>query len=260
MSKRVKLILSSIITALLITLLSSFSPAFAYPGGLLDGKSLSYGFGLGNFYMEETKTTDNNTNTGENIGTNGSSVIWYNFDKPYTISAYELYSQEGPVLLNLYDVNKVLLSSITTIDKGIKQTIDKIPDVSYVMLTNTSKTVAAVIREFDVFGEVSVPPTPTPLETPEPTLVPTAEPTPTPEIPSGDRAILTVTLTAGIEKEFDLPMSEVNGFLTWYDSAAGSARYGINKHDNNKGPFNKRTEYVIHDKILTFEVSEYTAQ
>ncbi|WP_342424038.1 hypothetical protein [Paenibacillus sp. FSL E2-0178] len=88
---------------------------------------------------------------------------------------------------------------------------------------------------------------------------PTATPTPTPEPSSGERAILTLTLVTGIEKEFELPMSEVTTFLSWYDSATGSARYGINKHDNNKGPFSKRTDYVIHDKILTFEVSEYTA-
>lgn len=108
-------------------------------------------------------------------------------------------------------------------------------------------------------------PTPTPSETatPEPSIspepTPSPSPSPSPGVPSGDRAILTITLTTGLEKEFDLPISEVNSFLNWYDSASGSARYGINKHDNNKGPFSKRTDYVIFDKILTFEVSEYTA-
>ncbi|MHA6530164.1 discoidin domain-containing protein [Paenibacillus sp. BAC0078] len=104
--------------------------------------------------------------------------------------------------------------------------------------------------------------TPSPTVIPEPTKTPEPTPTitPTPEVPSGNRAILTVTLTTGDDKEFDLPMSEVNAFLDWYDSANGTEKYGINKHDNNKGPFTKRTEYVVHDKILTFEVSEYTAQ
>ncbi|MFF2016199.1 hypothetical protein [Paenibacillus sp. NPDC058177] len=82
---------------------------------------------------------------------------------------------------------------------------------------------------------------------------------PDPE-PTGDRAILTITLTTGMNKEFDLPIAEVDAFLNWYDTTSGSARYGIDKHNNNKGPFNKRTEYVIHDKILTFEVSEYTTK
>ncbi|WP_025690387.1 hypothetical protein [Paenibacillus zanthoxyli] len=99
--------------------------------------------------------------------------------------------------------------------------------------------------------------TPEPTATPEPTVTPT--PTSTPEQPTGDRAILVVTMNTGLEKEYDLPMSEINAFLSWYDSASGSTRYGIDKHDNNKGPFSKRTDYVIFDKILTFEVSEYTA-
>lgn len=34
--------------------------------------------------------------------------------------------------------------------------------------------------------------------------------------------------------------------------------YDINKHDNNKGPFSSRKDYVIYDKILTFQVNEYS--
>ncbi|OKP94364.1 discoidin domain-containing protein [Paenibacillus sp. P46E] len=103
-------------------------------------------------------------------------------------------------------------------------------------------------------------PSPSPTATVKPTPTPTVTPTATPPVPSGDHAILTISMTTGIEKEFDLPMSEVNAFLDWYDTTTGSARYGINKQDNNKGPFSKRTDYVIHDKILSFEVSEYTAK
>ena len=82
-----------------------------------------------------------------------------------------------------------------------------------------------------------------------------------PEQSSGDRAILVVTMTTGLEKEYDLPMSDVNAFLNWYDArdaGSGPAKVAINKYSNNKGPFSKRTDYVIFDKILTFEVSEYT--
>ncbi|MNV95223.1 hypothetical protein D3C71_1900920 [compost metagenome] len=70
-------------------------------------------------------------------------------------------------------------------------------------------------------------------------------------------------MTTGIEKEYDLPIDEVQAFLDWYDArdaGSGPAKYAINKHNNNKGPFIKRTDYVIFDKILTFEVSEYTAE
>ncbi|MOA54215.1 hypothetical protein D3C78_1777930 [compost metagenome] len=63
------------------------------------------------------------------------------------------------------------------------------------------------------------------------------------------------------DKEYDLPISEVEAFINWYDArdaGRGPGLYGIDKHSNNKGPFNKRKDYVVFDKILTFEVSEYT--
>ncbi|MNC79679.1 hypothetical protein D3C75_1322250 [compost metagenome] len=56
-------------------------------------------------------------------------------------------------------------------------------------------------------------------------------------------------------------MEEVNAFISWYENklaGIGTASYAIDKHDNNKGPFSSRKEYVIFDKILTFSVDEYT--
>ncbi|WP_342426523.1 fibronectin type III domain-containing protein [Paenibacillus sp. FSL L8-0158] len=82
-----------------------------------------------------------------------------------------------------------------------------------------------------------------------------------PQSPSGNRAILVVTMTTGLEKEFDLSMKEVNDFISWYEgkqAGSGSASYAINKHDNNKGPFSSRKDYMLYDRILTFEVSEYS--
>ena len=79
--------------------------------------------------------------------------------------------------------------------------------------------------------------------------------------PSGNRAILVVTMTTGLEKEYDLSMKEVNAFINWYDTkdaGSGPSKYAINKHNNNRGPFNNRTDYVvIFNNILTFEVNEY---
>ncbi|AIW40384.1 galactose oxidase [Paenibacillus polymyxa CR1] len=82
-----------------------------------------------------------------------------------------------------------------------------------------------------------------------------------PDNPVGDRAILVVTMTTGLEKEFDLSMKEVNDFISWYENkqaGSGSASYAINKHDNNKGPFSSRKDYMLFDRILTFDVSEYS--
>ncbi|MNI85570.1 hypothetical protein D3C73_1425750 [compost metagenome] len=55
-------------------------------------------------------------------------------------------------------------------------------------------------------------------------------------------------------------MEEINSFISWYEVRAagtGTASFTIDKHDNNKGPFKSRKDYVIFDKILTFEVNEY---
>lgn len=81
-----------------------------------------------------------------------------------------------------------------------------------------------------------------------------------PPAPSSDRAILVVVMTTGLEKEFDLSMREVNDFIDWYEAKQarnGRASYAINKHDNNKGPFKSRKDYILYDRVLTFEVNEY---
>ncbi|USB32535.1 galactose oxidase [Paenibacillus sp. YPG26] len=73
--------------------------------------------------------------------------------------------------------------------------------------------------------------------------------------------MLTITLVNGMEKEYDLSSQEVSDFIKWYDakdSGNGPAKYAFIK-TWNKGPFGKRTECVIFNKILTFEVSEYTS-
>ncbi|RPK30555.1 hypothetical protein EDO6_01182 [Paenibacillus xylanexedens] len=54
-------------------------------------------------------------------------------------------------------------------------------------------------------------------------------------------------------------MKEVNDFIDWYEArqaGSGKASYAINKHDNKKGPL-IRKDYILFDRVLTFEVSEY---
>lgn len=100
-----------------------------------------------------------------------------------------------------------------------------------------------------------------PLKPFDPTIPDPIDPIdPKPE-PSGNRAILSIIMTTGLEKEFDLSMEEVNAFINWYDAKendVGPARYGLDKHNNNKGPFSKRIDYVIFKNILSFEVNEYS--
>lgn len=59
-----------------------------------------------------------------------------------------------------------------------------------------------------------------------------------------------------------LLVSLTGKYHNWYDAkdaGSGPSKYAIDKHNNNKGPFSKRTDYVIFNNILTFEVNEYTA-
>lgn len=75
----------------------------------------------------------------------------------------------------------------------------------------------------------------------------------------GHSALLTIYLDGGIEKEYELSAEELEHFYSWFDQkdqGNGPARYAFEK-SWNKGPFSKRTDYIIYDKIITFEVSEY---
>ncbi|MDA7026640.1 DUF1668 domain-containing protein [Bacillus sp. CLL-7-23] len=75
------------------------------------------------------------------------------------------------------------------------------------------------------------------------------------------RAKLIVTMITGLEKEYDLPMKEVNEFINWYDqkdTGSGSSKHAINIYDK-KGPYTSRKDYVIFKNILMFQVNEYNA-
>ncbi|MFD2671955.1 Kelch repeat-containing protein [Marinicrinis sediminis] len=75
-----------------------------------------------------------------------------------------------------------------------------------------------------------------------------------------NRAILVITMQNGLEKEYDLSMTEVNQFLDWYsnrDAGIGLPYYKIQK-TSNIGPFISRTDYIIFDKMMFFEINEYT--
>ena len=77
---------------------------------------------------------------------------------------------------------------------------------------------------------------------------------------TGERALLRIILISGIDREYDLSMAEVNAFINWYEGRAngsGNVMFAFDKHNNNKGPFVARKDYVFYDKILTFEVNSY---
>lgn len=73
------------------------------------------------------------------------------------------------------------------------------------------------------------------------------------------RALLVISMINGTEKEYDMSMTDVNDFISWYDGKAtgtGSNYYIINK-TFNKGPFQSRKDYIVFDKIQDFEVNQY---
>ena len=67
-------------------------------------------------------------------------------------------------------------------------------------------------------------------------------------------AILSIALVNGITKEYDVTNVVLNNYLNWFDSAQGTSTFKFSK---TISPYKKVTEYVIHDKIASFEVREY---
>lgn len=287
--KKIRGGISLILAVVLLTI--TFQKSFAvenYAGGLLDGKNMSNSGGITNGTLIGTGATDNNESTYFKLekGTPGSEGtldhIYYDFAVPQTIGSYRIKAEKASVTMEFFDSqnNTILKSSVTTVNGALVTLPNAYSNVSKVSIVNSDTSIPLNVYEFNVYtsrtgAEPTTAPTPQPTASPspEPTIAPSPEPTPevtpeptatpTPEIPSGSRAILTIALTTGMEKEFDLSMQEVNAFIAWYENkqaGTGTASYAIDKHDNNKGPFTSRKDYVIFDKILTFSVNEYFAQ
>lgn len=66
---------------------------------------------------------------------------------------------------------------------------------------------------------------------------------------TGDKALLRITMIDSSEREYKLPMSEITGFITWFDRTIGTGTtvYVLNKMISSK-------EYLAFDKIISFEV------
>ncbi|SMC17121.1 Uncharacterized conserved protein YjdB, contains Ig-like domain [Clostridium acidisoli DSM 12555] len=79
--------------------------------------------------------------------------------------------------------------------------------------------------------------------------------------PADGNALLTVTMTDGQQRSYDITMSQVNDFITWYNNRAGGQggfTYSFNKTPSSAA-YTKRTEYLIYDKISNYDVDEYKA-
>ncbi|WP_339307730.1 hypothetical protein [Paenibacillus sp. FSL R5-0519] len=172
----------------------------------------------------------------------------YSYSKKVAISIDGNVEYFSPYNQSVKDYNyNILIYEKTNLKMGVHEVKIWTVEPSTNTLGNDYR-----LYSIDVIGELTT-------EVPSIEEPVTEEPT-EPEQPSGNRAILVVTMTTGLEKEFDLSMQEVNSFIDWYETkqaGSGRASYAIDKHENNKGPFKSRKDYILFDRVLTFEVSEY---
>lgn len=263
MKRKINLFL---ILTLIVSVFIPLSSVSAYTGGYANGKETTI-MVPGTYFITQPHPskvvtpfiTDNDEKTGSLIPK--ELMIMIDLGEDRTIDSYKINSDLKDMRISFYDRSVGYLGEFGL--NGGDGKLEPLPNekvikqVRYITLyTLTGEDIN--INELDFFYSKD------PSTSPEPTdpVDPTEPGDPTePSDPTADRAILVVTMTTGLEKEYDLPMSDVNAFLNWYDArdaGSGPAKFAINKYSNNKGPFSKRTDYVIFDKILTFEVSEYT--
>ncbi|MFD3257413.1 hypothetical protein ACE3MQ_02250 [Paenibacillus lentus] len=226
----------------------------------LSGETVKTGSSSTNYLGTTTAVTDGDDQTWHNIKAGVSNLtipdyLIFEFETPVSINAIKIFIKDYKNQIFTYrllDHKENIIYSVEGEvipgDDSIYSLPDTYDNVKKVVLLNRS-TVNLDIIEWDMYLKQAI-------TEPEP------EPEPNPQpIPSGDRAILTITMITGLDKEFDLSMEEVNAFIDWYDTkenGIGPARYGIDKHNNNRGPFSKRVDYVIFKNILSFEVNEYS--
>lgn len=248
MFKKTALMFAAFILAIGVFSNASIGAAVDYSGGLLDGKQLYNSGGFTGGSLIGTEATDNNANTSFLVdkstpGPTGTlDHIYYDFDSPQTVVSYRLKADKSTnIVIELLDNqgNYITYFPVSTTDGSLVTLPVAADGVSKISLVNTNANSTVKVFEFNAYAP---------------------EPQPQPEQPSGNRAIMVVTMTTGLEKEFDLSMQEVNSFIDWYETkqaGSGKASYAIDKHDNNKGPFKSRKDYILFDRVLTFEVSEY---
>ncbi|MMZ56941.1 hypothetical protein D1872_188520 [compost metagenome] len=265
---------------LLITIFLPLSSVSAYTGGYANGKSVDAMipdiYFIGRSHASTTSTTlitDNNEETSYLLPKDKMIMIDLGTDR--TIDSYKLKGDSKPMRISFYNRSTGYEDAFETnvVGDGTLKTFPKekiVRNVRFITLYTMSGE-DINISELDFFNSKDIVPAPEPSPTPDPT--PSPEPNPSepteptepsePSQPTGDRAILTVTMDNGFDKEFDLSKKELNAFIAWYDAkdaGRGPSFFAIDKHNNNKGPFNNRKDYLIFNKILTFEVSEYSTK
>lgn len=91
--------------------------------------------------------------------------------------------------------------------------------------------------------------------TPTPTPTPTSNPT-----DSSDKSVLNITMTNGQVKQYNVTMDTVNKFISWYRLRSAGSGDPFYEFDitQTSSPNIIKTDYVIFNKISSFEVDDYT--
>ena len=75
--------------------------------------------------------------------------------------------------------------------------------------------------------------------------------------PTGNKALLVITMVTGERKEYEMTTDKINDFIAWYNSKAASSPTYVIEKDYNKASFTARKDYIAYDQISNFEVNEY---
>ncbi len=159
-------------------------------------------------------------------------------------------------------VDEEAINNSITLDKNslelLEDSQDKlianvIPENSNVIWSSNDESIATVDQDGNVTaireGEAIIT---AKIENTE--LVVTAKVIVKKPISESSSAILSITLVNGITKEYDVSNTVLNNYLNWFDSAQGTSTFKFSK---TISPYKKVTEYIVHDKIVSFEVREY---
>ncbi|CAM3633825.1 MULTISPECIES: hypothetical protein [Saccharibacillus] len=240
-----------LILAFLFIFLISAQSTYAYNGGVLNqhegwkSRNTSDIAALTPCSNSTLAITDNNEETflGLTNSQDCGSVVFFTLQEVKELNSFILNTSSiADMRIAFWTTDKKLISYVDykgSVESNEKQNFDKASGVKYVTVGYRGGGSGPNVYEFNVFATNYVP---------------------EPE-PAENRAILVIEMVNGLEKEYDLPINDINAFLNWYDSRSagtGSSRFGIDKYLNNKGPFTSRKDYVIFDKILTFSVDEYS--
>lgn len=169
----------------------------------------------------------------------------------------QLISKDGIIQPQTITLNKTAIDLLTGNKDKITATV--LPENAVnkkIVWSSSDETIATVDQEGNVTaiktGQVDITAKVDGTDLSASCKVIVTEKEPEPQ-PTPGKAILSISLVDGKTKDYDLSMEEVNKFINWYETQ-GSNTY---KFDKNISPYKAVKEYIVHDKITSFEVREY---